>query len=306
MGRSWIRLNNTRHRISSDMAEIHPCSVQLKRAAKALTEAKSLYVTAGAGMGVDSGLPDFRGPEGFWKAYPPLKALGVNFPSMSNPQWFDKDPDMAWGFFGHRYNLYTSKIPHDGFHILRRWGEQMQHGYFVFTSNVDGHFQRSGFKEDRIVECHGSIHYLQCVKDNEQIWSVPEDFNIEVDMNNLKATTPLPKGPPGYNNVLARPNILMFGDWRWLSERTEQQENRMEEFKKKTLDDKYVVVEIGAGLAVPTVRATSEYLVEDNDKGTLIRINPAEPEVPDGHVSLPKRGMEALQCIDKLISQMKR
>ena len=35
----------------------------------------ALLVAAGAGMGVDSGLPDFRGDEGFWRAYPPFAAL---------------------------------------------------------------------------------------------------------------------------------------------------------------------------------------------------------------------------------------
>lgn len=47
----------------------------LARAASALRTADALLVHAGAGMGVDSGLPDFRGPQGFWRAYPPMKDL---------------------------------------------------------------------------------------------------------------------------------------------------------------------------------------------------------------------------------------
>ena len=53
-----------------------------------LSGAKSLLIGAGAGMGVDSGLPDFRGSEGFWKAYPPLAKLGIRFEEMANPRWF--------------------------------------------------------------------------------------------------------------------------------------------------------------------------------------------------------------------------
>jgi len=45
----------------------------IERARKILEEADALLITARAGMGVDSGLPDFRGKEGFWKAYPPIK-----------------------------------------------------------------------------------------------------------------------------------------------------------------------------------------------------------------------------------------
>ena len=52
-------------------------------------------------MGVDSGLPDFRGDRGFWKAYPPYAKLGLHFAEMANPRWFDSDPELAWGFYGH-------------------------------------------------------------------------------------------------------------------------------------------------------------------------------------------------------------
>jgi NAD-dependent SIR2 family protein deacetylase len=50
---------------------------ELRRAAEATRSAQALLIAAGAGMGVDSGLPDFRGPEGFWKAYPPFSRTKV-------------------------------------------------------------------------------------------------------------------------------------------------------------------------------------------------------------------------------------
>src|SRR5579859_5594906 len=95
-------------------------------AAKAIESADALLIAAGAGMGVDSGLPDFRGPEGFWKAYPPFK--GKQFSDLSTPHWFHTDPALAWGFFGHRMNLYRSAVPHAGFQILRRWADRMRLG----------------------------------------------------------------------------------------------------------------------------------------------------------------------------------
>ena len=64
-------------------------------------------------MGVDSGLPDFRGPQGFWRAYPVFR--GRRFEEISNPVWFRTDPEQAWGFFGHRLNLYRTTPPHAGF-----------------------------------------------------------------------------------------------------------------------------------------------------------------------------------------------
>jgi len=123
------------------MADDSGLQKDLRRAAEAVHGAKALVFTSGAGMGVDSGLPDFRGPEGFWRAYPALRGRGIKLASMSTPHWFEDDPAFAWGFFGHRYNLYTNAQPHDGFRIILDWCRQMEHGYFAFTSNVDGHLQ---------------------------------------------------------------------------------------------------------------------------------------------------------------------
>ena len=73
---------------------------QLQKAKALLKNCDALFITAGAGMGVDSGLPDFRGVEGFWNAYPKAKELGLRFEDMANPEWFESDPQLAWHFMG--------------------------------------------------------------------------------------------------------------------------------------------------------------------------------------------------------------
>src|SRR3954468_13608755 len=102
------------------MTDPHELGDRLAQAADAVRTADALLVGAGAGVGVDSGLPDFRGDEGFWKAYPPFR--GKSFASVSNPMWFLSDPPQAWGFCGHRLHLYRDTIPHAGFQALLRWG----------------------------------------------------------------------------------------------------------------------------------------------------------------------------------------
>src|SRR5436309_13326864 len=133
------------------------------KAASMIQAADALLITAGAGMGVDSGLPDFRGDEGFWKAYPAYRHLGLSFVELANPRWFADDPHLAWGFYGHRLNLYRATRPHDGFARLRDWAAARPLGGFVFTSNVDGQFQRAGFDPERVVECHGAVETWQCL-----------------------------------------------------------------------------------------------------------------------------------------------
>ncbi|MCX6553710.1 MAG: NAD-dependent protein deacetylase, partial [Candidatus Aminicenantes bacterium] len=117
----------------------------IRQAADIIAAAEALLICAGAGIGVDSGLPDFRGAEGFWNAYPPYRKLNLDFYDLANPEWFSTDSELAWGFYGHRLNLYRRTIPHPGFGLLLKWAMAKSGGYFVFTSNVDGQFQKAGF-----------------------------------------------------------------------------------------------------------------------------------------------------------------
>ncbi|WP_435007857.1 SIR2 family NAD-dependent protein deacylase [Tundrisphaera lichenicola] len=271
----------------------------LGRAAEVIARADALLIGAGAGIGVDSGLPDFRGPQGFWKAYPPYAKLGLAFESVANPDHFADDPAFAWGFYGHRTNLYRATRPHEGFAILRRWVARMPFGGFVFTSNVDGHFETAGFDPERIVECHGSIEWRQCL-DQCGVGIHPADpAGVVVDPETFRAGDPLPSCPRC--GGLARPNILMFGDWGWDSRRTAEQHWRIERWLGGQAGPRLAILEFGAGRAVPTVRHFSERVAERSG-GTLIRVNPRDSEVPIGQVSLPMGAREAIRAIEGLLS----
>lgn len=270
-----------------NMSAIDDMDRALQAATEAIRSADALLIGAGAGMGVDSGLPDFRGNEGFWKAYPPFKKLGLSFVKLANPYWFRHDPEQAWGFYGHRRNSYRATQPHAGFTILRNWCEQASGGYFVFTSNVDGHFHKAGFDGNRIVECHGSLEHLQCMRCcTHEIWSAATE-PIDIDEATFRARPPLPNCQ--HCGGLARPNVLMFGDSEWLEDRTEQQYSRYEAWRKQIRTARLVVIEIGAGTAVPTVRLECE-----SAGGTLIRINPWEADAQDGIISVVQEALAAL------------
>ena len=270
----------------------------LELAARAIREADALLITAGAGMGVDSGLPDFRGTEGFWRAYPAFAKLGLEFEELANPHWFARDPHLAWGFYGHRLMLYRATTPHAGFEILKRWSAAKPSPSFVFTSNVDGHFQRAGFDAGRVLECHGSIHHLQCSRPcRDDIWEADAE-TIEVDLDTMRAADPLPRCPAC--GSVARPNVLMFGDSRWLAARTKDQAARYAEwFTGLSPDVRLVVIECGAGSAVPTVRLFSEGIARTRP-ATLIRINVREPHGPPGTIGIPMSAVAALEQMDRL------
>lgn len=272
----------------------------IRRAAGAVASADALVIGAGAGMGVDSGLPDFRGDQGFWRAYPPYAKLGLRFVELAHPRWFRDDPELAWGFYGHRMNLYRAARPHDGFAVLRRWAARLPGGAFVATSNVDGQFQRAGFDPGRVWEVHGSIHAMQCVERCGVGIFAADPFEVAVDEETFRARGTLPVCPRC--GALARPNILMFGDGDWDGARSAAQGDGLEDWYAAKRPARLVLVEIGAGQAVPTVRRFCEETARQTG-GTLVRVNPREPEVPAGHVGLPMGAVDALRAIDACLGR---
>jgi NAD-dependent SIR2 family protein deacetylase len=265
----------------------------IEAAARVIREAEALLVTAGAGMGVDSGLPDFRGTEGFWRAYPAFAKLRLRFEELASPSWFGRDPALAWGFYGHRLGLYRETVPHAGFEILRRWGSGRAGGVFVFTSNVDGQFGKAGFDAGRVMECHGSIHHLQCARPcSEEIWAAT-GVDVAIDPETMRAGGELPRCPRC--GEVARPNVLMFGDGGWVERRMGEQWDRYSAWLSN-LTGPVAVVELGAGEAVPTVRRESERVARKH--GRLIRINPRDTRVPAGQIAVEGGAMETLRLLD--------
>ena len=270
---------------------------EIQKAAAAIAHADALLFTAGAGMGVDSGLPDFRGNEGFWKAYPPLRELGLSFTQIAIPRWFREDSELAWGFYAHRLRLYRETAPHAGFQILLQWAANKSSGAFVFTSNVDGHFQRAGFSAERVLECHGSIHYLQCAEPCcEEIWSA-DGIEIDFDESTFRAEPPLPQC--ARCGGIARPNILQFYDGQWLWKRTKSQQRLFDYWINQLGNQELIIIECGAGSAIPTVRATGEELQKHG--ATLIRINPTEAQGPLGTISLDSGALSALRALEAVL-----
>ena len=266
----------------------------ISRAAELLSQASAVLITAGAGMSVDSGLPDFRGPEGFWRAYPKLAHTGLRFEEMANPTSFLRDPRLAWAFYGHRLECYRNTDPHPGYSRLLRLTGTKRGGGFVVTSNVDGAFQKAGFQDAQIYEIHGSIHQLQCCSPcSDAIWSAAA-VTVAIDQDAFRADGLLPTCPTC--GKLARPNILMFSDGSWIADRSEAQRRRFQQWLAgvDSVGDQMVVVEIGAGTSLPSIRRLSERIA-GHFGAPLIRINPRESQCGlTKSVSLPMAGLEAL------------
>jgi NAD-dependent SIR2 family protein deacetylase len=189
--------------------------------------------------------------------------------------------------------------PHPGFALLKYWGEKMPMGYSVFTSNVDGQFQKAGFAESRIHECHGSIHHLQCLLPCiPDIWSA-EAFQPRVDHDNCLLLNKPPACP--YCDGMTRPNILMFGDWNWVENRAALQGRAQTTWLKGVR--RPVVIELGAGTTISSVRTFGQRVITHHG-GRRIRINPREFAVTSPEeMGLAMGALAGLQAIAAVLGR---
>ncbi len=260
-----------------------------------LKEAEAMVINTGAGMGVDSGMADFRGDDGQWGMVE--NQTGKSVFEMMNPGMLDENPSYLWEIYALRLKEYTQTVPHEGFSILLKWIEQFQLEYFVNTSNIDGHFKKIGFAEEKIRELHGSIYYMQCSKPcSDEIW----EHKLKAD----KLLTDIKKGAYpkcAKCGAIARPNIYMFRDNTFLPNRTNKQEENFQQFLNKNKSRKIIVFEIGSGPHVQSIRKKTRML-GIKYQAKIIRINPKDSKIKLPHIGIAKGALEALKEINSHIN----
>ncbi len=260
---------------------------------KLLEESKALILLTGAGMGVDSGLKDFRGENGLWGELE--KESGTTVFDSLNGTTFLENPLFAWNFFSKRIQEFIEHEPHKGFYILQDWIRNFNLDYFCFTSNIDNYLQRAGFEENKIRELHGNAFYLQsCDGSTKQIEYINELENILLSIQNYE----IPKLQSGLN---ARPCVYLFSDPYYINERNNLQKQNYLEFLEKYKNEKIIAIEIGSGPHVQAIRQKTRQINKDFN-AFIIRINPKEYEIRKPHLGIKDKAVSGLEMLNKLIS----
>src|SRR6186997_3513557 len=128
---------------------------EIERARAIVGAGERIVVLTGAGISTDSGIPDFRGPNGVWTKNPEAE-------KMATIQHYLADPDV-------RRRAWRSRAENPAFHA----GPNAGHGavveldrqgklHAVVTQNVDGLHQKAGLAEELVVEVHGTIWWTRC------------------------------------------------------------------------------------------------------------------------------------------------
>jgi NAD-dependent deacetylase len=123
---------------------------------RALDESARIVVLTGAGISTDSGIPDFRGPQGVWTRNPKAERL-------SNIHYYMSDPDvrrLAWtGRLDHPAWQAEPNAGHHALVELERRGKLLA----LVTQNIDGLHQRAGNTAAKVIEVHGTLHEVTCM-----------------------------------------------------------------------------------------------------------------------------------------------
>jgi len=121
-----------------------------------IRSAARIVVLTGAGISTDSGIPDFRGPQGVWTRNPKAERL-------SNIHFYMADPEvrrLAWqGRLDHPAWTAQPNAGHLALVELERRGKL----HALITQNIDGLHQRAGNTVEKVIEVHGTVHEVMCM-----------------------------------------------------------------------------------------------------------------------------------------------
>ena len=132
-------------------------SNEITEAAQLVTEAKQVLVLTGAGISTDSGIPDFRGPDGVWTKHPEAEKA-------SHIDYYVSDPEIRKNNWKLRASgeLWPNIEPNSG-HIALLELEKEDRLHTLVTQNVDGLHHAAGTNPEKIVEVHGNVHEAVCL-----------------------------------------------------------------------------------------------------------------------------------------------
>jgi NAD-dependent deacetylase len=160
----------------------------VERLATLVSERAPCVVLTGAGVSTESGIPDFRSPDGIWAQYDPTEYATIDA--------FLADPVKVWDFYGRRLTMLGAAEPNEGHLALaelerRGWVEA------VITQNIDRLHERAGSRD--VVEVHGSVRTSSCLA-----------CGAVVGFDAAVAMLPVPECPDC--GRILKPDVVLFGE----------------------------------------------------------------------------------------------
>jgi NAD-dependent deacetylase len=221
-----------------------------------------VLVLTGAGVSAESGIPTFRGKDGYWRNLDPAK--------LATPEAFARNPQLVWEWYRERRQRIRNARPNAAHEAIAKLAKHADE-FLLVTQNVDDLHARAGIPAQRMVQIHGDIFVMKCSRCDfsergrggspeppmrERLRSIARTSESDFDV---------PRCPEC--DALMRPGVVWFGEqlpWNDLQ--------RVENY----LDDGPCEIVIVAGTT-----ATFSYIIDwalraRGNNGRLIEVNPEE------------------------------
>ncbi len=237
-----------------------------KSVENSIKEGENLVFVTGAGISQESGIPTFRGKDGLWRKYDPMKLATIDA--------FYKNPKLVWEWYEERRQNILATKPNLGHLAIAELEKFKQVN--VLTQNIDGLHQQAG--SSRVHELHGNIITVKCTFC---------DYKDKI-VSSFAQLPPICK----CGNIL-RPDVVWFGE-------SLPQDIWLVAMDKASSCD--IMVVVGTSLAVSPANLLPVYAKQNG--ATVIEINPEEtPMSKSMDLSLRSTGTKALPEIVKIIGK---
>ncbi len=169
-----------------------------------------VVLLTGAGISAESGIPTFRGEEGYWTVG------SKNFHPMELATWesFTKMPDEVWAWYLYRRGVCRAAEPNAGHLAIAALEKKLEDRFVLITQNVDGLHLRAGSTPERTFQIHGNIDFMRCADDCKlDLYPIPDEVEVAWDKGRKMdvATRELLLCPAC--GTRARPHVLWFDEY---------------------------------------------------------------------------------------------
>src|SRR3984893_8481838 len=199
-----------------------------------------VFVLTGAGISAESGIPTFRGKDGYWRNFDPAK--------LATPEAFARDPKLVWEWYRERRDRIRPAQPNAAHRAIVDLARHARE-FLLVTQNVDDLHARAGLEPQKMVQIHGDIFVTGCARCDCECGE-----NDDVD---------LPKCPKC--DALMRPGVVWFG---------EQLDPRKIDIVEKSLSGGPCDLVLVIGTTALFGYITDWALRANSPDGELIEINP--------------------------------
>ena len=170
---------------------------------------KPLIILTGAGASAESGIPTFRGPEGYWK----VGSVNYTPQEIGTFRMFQQNPWEVWKWYLFRRTVCQQSKPNPGHYAIAQMAQLMGDRFTLITQNVDGLHLRAGNSLEKTYLIHGSLEYVRCsVECTDKLYPFPENIGPKTRDSEITEAEKEALICPDCGALL-RPHILWFDEF---------------------------------------------------------------------------------------------